>query len=68
MDGQDKIHYLKVKVGRDFGTEVEIVQDVKEGDRLVTNPPADLSEGAVVSAKPLQSSSSQATASAPPKS
>jgi hypothetical protein len=26
---------------------------VKEGDRLVTNPPADLSEGAVVVAKPL---------------
>ncbi len=53
LDGQDKIHFLPVKVGRDFGTEVEILQDVKEGDRLVTNPAADLSEGAVVTAKPL---------------
>jgi RND family efflux transporter MFP subunit len=53
LDGQDKVHFLPVKVGRDFGTEVEILQDVKEGDRLVTNPPADLSEGAVVVAKPV---------------
>lgn len=53
VDGQDKVHFLPVKVGRDFGTEVEILQSVKEGDHLVTNPPADLSEGAVVTAKPL---------------
>jgi len=53
IDGQDKIHFLPVKVGRDFGTEVEILQDVKEGDRLVANPAADLSEGAVVTAKPM---------------
>jgi hypothetical protein len=31
----------------------EILQDVKEGDRLVTNTAVDLSEGAVVTAKPL---------------
>jgi RND family efflux transporter MFP subunit len=53
IDGQDKIHFLPVKVGRDFGTEVEILQDVQDGDRLVTNPPADLNEGAVVTARPL---------------
>ena len=53
LDGQEKVHFLPVKVGRDFGTEVEILQDVKEGDRLVTNPAADPSEGAVVTAKPL---------------
>jgi len=68
MNGQYRIHYQPVKVGRDFGTEVEILQDVKEGDRLVTNPPADLSEGAVVTAKPLQSSAAPTPASAPPKS
>jgi RND family efflux transporter MFP subunit len=53
VDGQDQIHFLPVHVGRDFGTEVEILQDVKDGDRLVTNPAADLSEGAVVTAKAL---------------
>jgi RND family efflux transporter MFP subunit len=48
-----KVHILPVKVGRDFGTEVEILENVKEGDRLITNPPADLNEGAVVTAKLL---------------
>ena len=28
IDGRDKVHFLPVKVGRDFGTEVEILQDV----------------------------------------
>ena len=68
MDGQDKIHLLPVKVGRDFGTEVEILQDVKDNDRLVTNPPADLNEGAVVTAKPLPKSSPPAPANPAPKS
>jgi len=53
VDGKDTIHFLPVKVGRDFGTEVEILQNVNEGDRLVTNPAADLTEGTVVTAKPL---------------
>lgn len=66
--GKDKIHYLPVKVGRDFGTDVEILQDVKEGDRLVTNPPADLNEGTEVNAKPMQTGSNTAPSSPPPKS
>ena len=53
VDGKDTIHFLPVKVGRDFGTEVEILQDVNDGDRLVTNPASDLNEGTVVTAKPL---------------
>jgi len=44
IDGIDKIHFLPVKVGRDFGTEVEILQDVNDGDRLVTNPASDLAK------------------------
>ena len=68
IDGQDKIHFLPVKVGRDFGTEVEILQDVKEGDRLVTNPPADLNEGAVVTANPLPQPANPAPAAPAPKS
>jgi RND family efflux transporter MFP subunit len=67
IDGQDKIHFLPVKVGRDFGTEVEILQDVKDGDRLVTNPPADLNEGAVVTAKPLPKPATPVPANPTPK-
>ena len=61
IDGQDKIHFMPVKVGRDLGTEVEILEDLKEGDRLVTNPPADMPEGAVVTAKPLDQPAPPAT-------
>lgn len=68
VDGQDKIHYLPVKVGRDFGLEVEILQDIKEGDRLVTNPAADLAEGTVVTAKPLPKPATPAPANPAPKS
>jgi len=67
IDGEDKIHFLPVKVGRDFGTEVEILEDVKEGDRLVTNPPADMSEGAVVTAKPMDQPATPAPANPAPK-
>jgi membrane fusion protein, multidrug efflux system len=67
IDGQDKVHFLPVKVGRDFGVNVEILQDVKDGDRLVTNPPADLNEGAVVTAKPMPKPAPPAPANPIPK-
>ncbi len=66
LDGQDKVHFMPVKVGRDFGTEVEILQDVKEGDRLVANPAADLSEGAIVVAKPVPKAPVPAPVVSPP--
>jgi len=48
-----KVHLLPVKVGRDFGTEIEILSNIKEGDHLVTNPASDLNDGAVVTGKML---------------
>jgi len=48
-----KVHLLPVKVGRDYGTEVEILQDLKDGDRLVANPPADMNDGMLVTGKLL---------------
>jgi len=37
-------HIRKISVGRDFGTEVEVVDGVKEGDQLILNPPVDLAD------------------------
>ena len=48
-----KVHLQPVKVGRDFGAKVEIVEDLNDGDRLVANPPADLDEGMVVTGKEI---------------
>jgi RND family efflux transporter MFP subunit len=52
--GHDVVHYTSVRVGRDFGTEVEILENVRQGDRLVTNPPSDLNDGAAVTARPME--------------
>ena len=35
----------KIYIDRDFGTEVEVREGVKEGERVVVNPPVDLGDG-----------------------
>ena len=46
----DVVHIRKVKLGRDFGKEVEIVDGVANGDRVVNNPRDDLHDGTKVKA------------------
>jgi hypothetical protein len=38
------IRLSKVQLGRDFGSEVEVVSGVNEMDRVVVNPPDSLSD------------------------
>lgn len=51
----NKAHYQKVSIGRDFGDLVEIKSGLKAGDVVVVNPPIDLRDGEAVSAVPLDS-------------
>ena len=44
------IHFVKVKIGRDFGTELEIVDGLNGSEKLVTAPGDDLKEGVAVKA------------------
>jgi RND family efflux transporter MFP subunit len=44
----DKAEIRKVNVTRDMGTQVEVDAGVKAGDRVVLNPPVNLSEGGKV--------------------
>ena len=39
------IHIQKVHFGRDFGTQIEILEGLKEGARIVANPNDSLAEG-----------------------
>lgn len=48
VDGAHKVCYRPVKVGRDFGTTVEIETGLKGGETLVVRPGDDLPDGAVV--------------------
>jgi RND family efflux transporter MFP subunit len=64
--GHDIVHYTPVRVGRDFGTEVEILENVHQGDRLVTNPPADLTDGTEVTSKPEERTNAPSVVPAAP--
>jgi RND family efflux transporter MFP subunit len=41
----DVVHYIKVTLGRDYGSEVEVLADVPAGARLILNPSDDVVEG-----------------------
>ncbi len=44
------IEFRKIQVGRDFGTEIEAVSGLAEGDRVVVNPSDDVKSGTSVKA------------------
>jgi RND family efflux transporter MFP subunit len=48
VDDHDAIRLQKVRLGRDLGRVVEIVDGLKEGSRIVTNPTDTLVEGTLV--------------------
>ena len=48
-DGMARIR--KISVGRDFGTEVEVREGLRPGDKVILNPPVDLADGRKVQAR-----------------
>jgi RND family efflux transporter MFP subunit len=48
MDNQHCIHYCKVQLGRDFGTETEVAIGLEAGQMVVVHPGDDLPEGSQV--------------------
>jgi RND family efflux transporter MFP subunit len=53
-NGHEVVHFTPVTVGRDFGTEVEVLDSVQAGDHIVSHPPADLQDGTAVNAQPVE--------------
>jgi RND family efflux transporter MFP subunit len=49
-NGVARVHH--VTVARDFGTTVEVSAGVKDGDRVILNPPVDLTDGHKVTVRP----------------
>jgi len=50
--GRDQIvHYRKVQVGRDFGTEIEILSGLEEHDWVMANPSTTIRDGQKVAAQ-----------------
>ena len=48
VKSDNTVHYQKLELGRDFGTEVEITGGLDEGTRVVVNPSDDIREGVAV--------------------
>lgn len=48
VDDSNHVHLNAVKIGRDFGSEIELLSGVSEGDRVIINPPDSLLAGAEV--------------------
>jgi multidrug efflux pump subunit AcrA (membrane-fusion protein) len=47
-----RIHWQSIHVGRDFGTQMEVLDGLKENANVVMNPTDDLQEGTHVEVKP----------------
>jgi membrane fusion protein, multidrug efflux system len=50
VDANDIVHLRSVKIGRDFGTTVEVLTGLEPADRLIVNPSDSLDEGTRVHA------------------
>ena len=51
VENKDRIHWQKISVGRDFGTQLEVLNGLKENTEVVMNPTDDLREGIEVQVK-----------------
>ena len=48
------VHYQKIEVGRDYGTEVEVTSGLGGQEALIANPTDDIQEGTRVQAVALK--------------
>jgi RND family efflux transporter MFP subunit len=53
LDGQNRVHYSSVQLGRDYGAEIEVIVGLKAGETVVVHPGDDLPEGTAVEPVPL---------------
>jgi RND family efflux transporter MFP subunit len=49
-----RIHWQTIRVGRDFGTQLEVLDGLAENSKVVMNPTDDLREGVQVQVKPFE--------------
>lgn len=45
LDANDKVHFQRVLVGRDFGDHIEVLSGLTEGARVIENPNDSVQEG-----------------------
>jgi RND family efflux transporter MFP subunit len=61
IENKDHIHWQNIRVGRDFGDRIEVLDGLKENTKVVTNPTDDLRQGIQVEVKSTEESKSEST-------
>jgi len=66
--GDDRVvHFQKVSVGRDYGTETEVLSGLQGGEQVIINPTDDVREGAKVKPAASREQGGAPGASSPPR-
>src|SRR6266699_3708885 len=66
VTNDNRIHWQKIRVGRDFGTQLEVLDGLAENTKVVMNPTDDLTEGVQVHVKPTEKPKGDASAKQSP--
>lgn len=61
IENNDRIHWQNIRVGRDFGDRIEVLDGLKENTKVVMNPSDDLREGIQVEVKSTEESKPAST-------
>jgi len=61
IENEDRIHWQNIRVGRDFGDRIEVLDGLKENTKVVMNPTDDLREGVQVEVKSTEESKPKST-------
>ncbi|HEU5247495.1 MAG TPA: efflux RND transporter periplasmic adaptor subunit [Candidatus Udaeobacter sp.] len=61
IENEDRIHWQNIRVGRDFGDRIEVIDGLKEDTKVVMNPTDDLREGVQVEVKSTEESKPERT-------
>jgi RND family efflux transporter MFP subunit len=67
VNQNDVVELRKIKIGRDLGTQLEVVQGLSVDDRVVVNPSDSLAAGQKVKIRPSPEEKKQASATPAPK-
>ena len=52
VDADDRVHFRTVEFGKDYGSEIEVLNGIGPDDRLIANPSDELAEGGKVRIAP----------------
>src|SRR5438874_8679517 len=65
VTNENRIHWQKISVGRDFGTQLEVLDGLAENTKVVINPNDDLVEGIQVQVKSSEKPNANRVAATP---